>query len=276
MHDRALSCTKRGRCDVARTLLLAASSMKSPILRSSRRSVVPFCPIAACAFALAVVTACQTTESVDVPAQVATGTTPAADGGAAPEASFLDAARPTDATRNDGKCHPVSSADLQKASYAPPTGGSQNLCSDELINAYVECQKGDDAACAKLDGDAGASCLSCIETKRNAPAWGPILVGPFGVNEAGCGALNNADTGTTGCGQGLADYTACLQYTCRSQCPGADYFDCATEARNTVCKSYVNALKSTCTEDVSACFAQNTDTVDTLVTRIIRRFCGSP
>jgi hypothetical protein len=45
---------------------------------------------------------------------------------------------------------------------------------------------------------------------RSASARGPIVVGAGSIelNEAGCGALANADTTKSGCGQGLADHAA--------------------------------------------------------------------
>ena len=228
---------------------------------------------------LAVVTACNTTTFVDVPFDGGPDSaTPAnLDGSVLPEAAS-DAATGADAAPpDDGKCHPISSAGMPKATYAPPTGDHQGVCTDLQIQAYVDCKSGKPSACATL-ADAGASCTSCIESDRSAAAWGPIVIGggSFELNEAGCGALANADTTTTGCGQGLADYTECLQYTCRTQCIGSEYFDCATEARTTECKPIVTALKSKCTADVGACFAQKSDTTDSLSIRIIKRFCGSP
>jgi hypothetical protein len=228
-----------------------------------------------------VVPACNTTTFVDVPfdggpdsaSLAAADSAPAADAAVA-DAASVDGA--TDAPIDDGKCHPTSSAGLPKGVYAPPTGKNQGLCTDAQIQAYVDCRNGKTSACADLT-DGGTACMSCIETDRNAPAWGPIVTsgGSIQLNEAGCGALANDDTTTTGCGQGLADYTECLAYTCRTQCTGSDYFECATEARSTECKSVVTSLKATCTADVSACFAQSTDTADSLSRRLIKRFCGS-
>ena len=227
---------------------------------------------------LAVVSACSTTTIVDVPYDGgADSATPADPDGSVLSEAATDAATDADATVPDGKCHPVSSAGMPKATYAPPTGANQGLCSDLQIQAYVDCKGGKASACAEL-ADGGTSCTSCIESDRSAAAWGPIVLGggSFELNEAGCGALANADTTTTGCGQGLADYTECLQYTCRTQCIGSEYFDCATEARATECKSIVTGLKSTCTADVGACFARKSDTADSLSLRLIKRFCGSP
>jgi hypothetical protein len=240
--------------------------------------------------ALAVFTACTTTSVVDLSYDGGVDSAaPEAAAPAAPDAAAQDAA--VDAAKpDDGKCHPKSSAGLAKAPYAPPTGGYQGVCTDALITAYVDCRNGKASACALLDAnadagtgtgsgaDAGSSCRSCIESRATDPAWGPIVISKssFELNEAGCGALQTSDTGKTGCGQGLADYTACLQYTCGYQCMGNEYFACATEARDTECKSVVNGLKATCTADLSQCFAEQGDTTETLTKRIIKRFCGSP
>ena len=228
---------------------------------------------------LGVVSACSTTTIVDVPydgGNDSASPTALDDASALPEAATDATTTETDAAVPDGKCHPISSAGMPKATYAPPTGANQGLCTDLQIQAYVDCKSGKASACAEL-ADGGTSCKSCIETDRNAAAWGPIVTsgGSFELNEAGCGALASSDTTTTGCGQGLADYTECLQYTCRAQCIGSEYFDCATEARSTECKSIVTGLKSTCTADVSACFAQLAGDKD-LSLRLIKRFCGSP
>ncbi len=228
--------------------------------------------------AFAVVSACNTTTFVDVPFDGGADSASAdLDGSAVPDAEDAASDTGVDTAAPDTKCHPISSAGIPKTTYAPPTGGYQAACTDEQIQAYVDCNSGKTSACAGV-ADGGASCKSCIETDRNAAAWGPIVTsgGSFELNEAGCGALYNADTTTSGCGQGLADYTACLQYTCRSQCFGSEYFDCATEARTTECKSFVTSLKATCTADVSACFAQKADTTSSLSLRLIKRFCGSP
>lgn len=256
--------------------------MKLARLPSSRArlgaSLLPL--LVAGAAALVLASACSTTTVVDVPYDGgADSAAPAVtDDGSAPEAA-ADASSDTgaDVVVPDGKCHPGSTAGLPKGTYAPPTGKDQGLCTDLQIQAYVDCKGGKTSACATL-ADAGTSCMSCIETDRNAAAWGPIVTsgGSFELNEAGCGALANADATTSGCGQGLADYTECLQYTCRQQCIGTEYFDCATEARGTQCKSIVTGLKSSCTADVSACFAQKSDTTDSLSLRLIKRFCGSP
>jgi hypothetical protein len=249
--------------------------MKLPRLLSSFFS---FFFLGTTALGLAASTACNTTTFVDIPYDggLDSAMPPALDSGAAPEAA-TDAPTAADAALPDDKCHPMSSAGMPAATYAPPTGKDQGLCTDLQIQAYVDCKSGKTSACAEL-ADGSTTCTSCIESDRTAPAWGPIVIGggSFELNEAGCGALANADATTTGCGQGLADYTACLQYTCRSQCIGSEYFDCATEARTTECKSIVAGLKSTCTADVSACFAQKSDTADSLSLRIIKRFCGSP
>lgn len=227
---------------------------------------------------LAVVTACSTTTIVDVPFDGGADTAAALD----PDASSLpeaatDATIGAEADAPDGKCHPISAAGMPPGTYEPPTGGYQGVCTDLQIQAYVDCKGGKTSACATL-ADAGTSCSACIETNRSASAWGPIVVGAGSIelNEAGCGALANADTTKSGCGQGLADYTECLQYTCRQQCAGSQYFDCATEARSTECKSIVTSLKAKCSADVGACFAQKSDTADSLSLRIIKRFCGSP
>ncbi|MEA2749698.1 MAG: hypothetical protein QOI41_3841 [Myxococcales bacterium] len=227
---------------------------------------------------LAVVSACSTTTIVDVPFDGgADSATADPDTGTLPEAAIVANVDAADAPVPDGKCHPTSAAGMPKATYVPPTGANQGLCTDVEIQQYVDCRNGKTSACAALT-DGGTSCKSCIESDATAAAWGPIILGggSLRLNEAGCGALANSDTTTMGCGQGLADYTACLQYTCGQQCIGSEYFACATEARSTECKPIVDGLKAKCTADVSACFAQMSDTTDSLSLRIIKRFCGSP
>ena len=173
-----------------------------------------------------------------------------------------------------------SSTGFTKEPYQPPTGGYQGLCTSLQIKAYIDCSNGMTTACDDLQTDGGTSCISCIQTKKTDAKWGPI-VGNAGalsseLNEAGCAALENSDTTATGCGQALANYTGCLHYTCRDQCPGADYYDCAIETKTTSCKAFASAPKSGCTSPVGSCFAVQGDGKDDLAIRIIKRFCGSP
>jgi hypothetical protein len=255
------------------TTCLAAAAM------TFRRSI-SFAALTAAPIAIAAITAtaaCNTTTYVDVPYDGGSDAATAPEPPAAPDATDATSAADTSAPPATG-CHPISSAAFTKAPYAPPTAGYQALCSDAQIKAYIGCANGKSADCALLTADGGSSCKTCIESKQSDPTWGPVVFEgkTLRVNEAGCGALYQGDTGTTGCGQGLADYTGCLAFTCRDQCLGSDYFACATEARGTECKSIVNGLKSKCTADVSACFAQKNDTADSLMARIITRFCGAP
>lgn len=226
--------------------------------------------------AMAAFSACTTTTTTFVDGPVDSGALETTE-----EAADAAEAPPPDAATekpDDGKCHPTSSAGLAKAAYAPPRGGYLGTCTGAMITSYVACSVSKTAsACNDLETDGGLACIRCIESEESDPAWGPLVTreGELTVNEAGCGALNNADTGTSGCGQGLASYTECLAYTCGGQCTGAEYTSCANEARVTECKSTVDTLKSSCTADVGECFASPGDTAATLLTRVINRFCGA-
>lgn len=226
--------------------------------------------------ALVSFSACNTTEVVTVPYDGGGSDAPAIEPDASEDAPVADAKADVD----DGKCHPGPVTGFTDEPYQPPTGGFQGLCTDLQIKAYIDCANGNTTACSDLMADGGASCTACIQTSKSATKWGPLVVGAgilgTELNEAGCGALENNDTGKTGCGQALANYAGCVHYTCRTQCPDALYYDCAVESQKGICKSFAAAPKSTCTSSVSSCFALSGDGKDDLAIRIIKRFCGSP
>lgn len=61
-------------------------------------------------------------------------------------------------------------------------------------------------------------CARCI-LSGGAGGWGPFVAvddsDAVTLNSAGCGALINGDTTTTGCGKALAESEACLDFTCQ-------------------------------------------------------------
>jgi hypothetical protein len=224
-------------------------------------------------FSLGSGSACTSTEIVDVTiegdAEAAAPTLPDAA-----TDSPVDAADAADA--NDGKCHPISASGFTTAPYAPPTGAYQGLCTDAQIASFIDCANGNMAACADAQGD-GGSCLACIESRSTDPKWGPLVItgASSELNEAGCVALANNDTTTTGCGQANANYTGCLHYTCRDACPDTLYFACAVETVKTSCKAFTSASTAACSTSGSDCYALPSDGANDLTKRLIKRFCGS-
>ena len=227
--------------------------------------------------ALGSVNACTTTEVVDVPFDGGGTDAPVTVADAAGDGTIVDAN--ADVVADDGACHPASAAGFTGEPYKPPSGGYQGVCTDLQIKSLLDCAGGNMTACADLQTDAGASCMACAVTPKGAALWGPLVQSPGSagteLNEAGCAALDNNDTTTTGCGQALANYTGCLHYTCRDQCPGADYYACAVETKSTSCKVFAAAPKTKCTSAGTECFGQAGDTSNDLATRLIKRFCGT-
>ncbi len=174
----------------------------------------------------------------------------------------------------DGLCHPAPAKSYRGQPYSPPFSSYAGACTAREISAYVECYSGVQGSCAEVTPD----CKYCIEPKPAAAgdAWGPyapVSRIEYAPNVAGCGAVINGDTTTTGCGRKLTDYLACVDLAC-GHCE-ADHRTCLEEAYRGDCEKPLADAKYACPKDVRDCYPRSTDQQGDRMIRIITRFCGS-
>jgi hypothetical protein len=175
---------------------------------------------------------------------------------------------------SDGLCHAAPAKGYADQPYAPPASAYAGVCTDRQIAAYIECASGTQASCAEVTSD----CKYCIEPKDPAAGnyWGPyapLSSIEYGPNVAGCGAVINGDTTTTGCGSKLTDYLQCVHLAC-DHCE-ADHDACLDDAYRGDCEKPLADAKYACPKDVRDCYPRSTDHPGDRIARIIKRFCGT-
>jgi hypothetical protein len=151
----------------------------------------------------------------------------------------------------------------------------------QIDTELKQCESGttfDAAACSAFSRDpANATCLSCIVSTEDETRYGPLIIlrnRLDRINVPGCLALLDGDQGDHGCGAAAQALDECTLVACTSQCLSADAFrKCTAEARDTVCKSFVDTSPCGDPSMYAACI--DPTTFDALFRSVSDVFCGS-
>jgi len=168
-----------------------------------------------------------------------------------------------DAPKNDSGLlcpTPANVMNFMPPAFVPPNA-PKNVCLQAQTQGYWDnCRDPGTATIQKCTawGMANMSCATCIESSRNDPSWGPLVIGNgvLHLNVAGCVALR----GDLPCARAIEKLDACNQAACDMQCPVVDtqsFMDwqkCVATATATGCKSYDDDVKMTCVADTGTAY----------------------
>jgi len=149
---------------------------------------------------------------------------------------------------------PVNSSSIV---WTPPHAAEPTACSDKQISDYYTACYGSTAsttACQSWTGaTANKACQTCmLSTEGTSTEFGALISTGHGVvyaNIAGCIALEQNDTSSTGCGAKYWAANQCEDLSCADNCPIVSgdqtsfqaYQQCTTQAAQTECQTYESA-----------------------------------
>ncbi len=168
--------------------------------------------------------------------------------------------------------------DAYTPSWVPPAS-PQSVCTPSQIQTlYDECvgPNRSAGACNAFEGvTANVTCTSCVETPLGSSAYGATMTWNNAnaqvANVAGCVALVDGDTSSTGCGAKYQAWDACVIDAC-DYCPPGTFTSCSTVARTTTCGAYEAAAQ--CANDPKYAICHQT-TFESYFTTFGAMFCAA-
>lgn len=180
----------------------------------------------------------------------------------------------------DGYCAPASIAGFQPK-WKPPRPLPRACTATQIDTEFKHCESAttfNAGSCYAFHRDlANATCRSCLISTEDEASYGPLIILRNRlelVNVAGCLALLDGDRGDHSCGAAAQALDECTSLACMGQCLTFDAFrKCTTEARDTVCKSFVDTSPCGDRSIYAACI--DPMTFDGLFHSVSDVFCGS-
>lgn len=144
------------------------------------------------------------------------------------------------------------------SSFTPPNA-PRSVCTPAQIAAYYAAcwaEGWTDATCDPFNGDpANSPCINCLYSDANAKSWGAVV--PFQgstlTNIAGCIALQDGNTSSTGCAATYEAFQEC-EWTMCASCNSGSFDQCYNMAEFGVCATYAGAALCAQATEYRGCF----------------------
>ncbi len=141
-----------------------------------------------------------------------------------------------------GQCGPIDVAPFQ-ASWHPPSGFHQGLCTSAQIDGYYAACLDPNTANATTCANFDAACTACLSTDETAASYGPLIAksGFVNINIGGC--IELLEPCNHDCAQAYMANDECAEASCSANCPVVDdlsfqdYLGCTSTASQCACSA---------------------------------------